>query len=134
MQRVESDLESLITVSGGNFAWSFDIQIQRACGCCLKKKTRKMAVWVLIHLYHAVDQFWNNVFDFISTKSVIDLICNNKHKQFGFQEKENYSYFINGLLLCARFLIYRCKYSKTRRGLNSFFQGGGGGGAENLIC
>ena len=53
------------------------------------------------------------LFDFILTKNGIDLVCNNKHKLFGFQEKGNDLYFINESLLCARFLIYRCKYSKT---------------------
>ena len=86
-----------------------------------KKNTRKMAVWVLIRLYHTVDQFWNNVFDFISTKSGIDLISTNKHKQFGFQKKENDFYFINGLILCARFFIYRCKYSETIPNMLQYF-------------
>ena len=79
----------------------------------------------LLHLFCEcsiiVHQFWNNVFDFISTKSGIDLICNSKHRLFGFQEKGNEFCFINELLLCARFLIYRCKYSKTMPNMLQYF-------------
>ena len=85
---------------------------------CLKKTE------TLLHLFcdsSIVDQFWNNVFDFISTKSGIDLICNSKHKLFEFQEKGNEFCFINGLLLCARFLIYRCKYSKIIPNMLQYF-------------
>ena len=46
-------------------------------------------------------------------KVVLILIRNNKHKLFGFQEKGNEFDRINGMLLCGRFLIYRCKHSKS---------------------
>ena len=88
------------------------------CVFCLKETE------TLLHLFcecSIVDQFWNNVFDFISIKSGIDLICNSKHKLFGFQKMENEFCFTNGLLLCARFLIYRCKYSKTMPNMLQYF-------------
>ena len=82
------------------------------CDVCVfsLKKTE-----TLLHLFcdcSIVNQFWTNIFNFISIKNDNDLVCNNKHKLFEFQEKRNNIYFINGSLLCARFLICRCKYSK----------------------
>ena len=52
------------------------------------------------------------MFDFILTRSGIDLVSNNKHELFELQKKGNEYYFINGLLLCSRFFIYQCKYSE----------------------
>ena len=88
------------------------------CVFCLKKTE------TLLHLFckcSTVDQFWNNVFDFISTRSGIDLIRNKKYKLFGFQENGNEFYFISGLPIRTRFLIYRCKYSKTTPNMLQYF-------------
>jgi len=78
-----------------------------------------LCVETLIYLFSeckVVDVFWNNVSDWLSAKFHITFNIGLFQRLFGFQlqnscEKE---LFINSLLLSARFLIYRCKYSGTK--------------------
>ena len=77
----------------------------------------------LIHLFcdcNFVALFWNDVFDWISARCNVYCSRSNLHKLFGLQEKKRF-HFVNMLLLCARFLIYRCKINKTKPNINQYF-------------
>ena len=61
-----------------------------------------------------VDMFRCDVSDWLSAKFFYDFNLGNRLKLFGFQENNGIFQLKNGLLLYARFLNYRCKYSKSR--------------------
>ena len=70
----------------------------------------------LVHLFcdcKIVDDFWNDVFDWILARFHINIPLNNFHKLFGFHAQYVNNKLANLVLLSARFLIYQCKYSKT---------------------
>ena len=69
-----------------------------------------------------VDQFWNEVFNWICCDFKQDLDFCNINKIFGFQELENCikTDLINCFLFHARFLIYRCKIEKTKPNIMLF--------------
>ena len=78
----------------------------------------------IIHLFcdcKFVDIFWNDIFDWLSVKFHCDFNLEHRHKLFGFEGKNSIFQFLNGLLLYARFLIYRCKYSKLRPNMMQYF-------------
>ena len=68
-----------------------------------------------------VQMFWCDVSDWLSVKFFYDFNFENRHKLFGFQENNDIFQFINALLLYARFLIYRCKYSKCKPNMTQCF-------------
>ena len=70
----------------------------------------------LIHLFcdrKIVDAFWNDVFDWILARFPINILSNNFHKLFGFGAQLVNNQLTSLMPLLARFLVYRCKYSKT---------------------
>ena len=78
----------------------------------------------LVHLFsdcEIVDGFWNDVFDWLSAKFQISINYSIQNKLFGFEENDYHFKFINGLLLCARFLIYRCRISKSKPNMIQYF-------------
>ena len=50
----------------------------------------------------------------LSTRLRTNIVLRKQHMLFGFDHKGIIFCFFNGLLICARFLIYRCKYSKSK--------------------
>ena len=78
----------------------------------------------IMHLFcncKFVQMFWCDVSDWLSVKFFYDFNFENRHKLFGFQENNDIFQFINALLLYARFLIYRCKYSKCKPNMAQYF-------------
>ena len=70
-----------------------------------------------MHLFcdcEIVVSFWNNVSEFMSSRLRTNIFLRKQHMLFGFDHKGTIFCFLNGLLLCARFLIYRCKNSKSK--------------------
>ena len=65
--------------------------------------------------------FWCDVSDWLSVNFFYDFNFENRHKLFGFQENNDIFQFINALLLYARFLIYRYKYSKCKPNMVQYF-------------
>ena len=58
-----------------------------------------------------VVSFCNNASGFVSTRLRANIALLKQHVLFDFDNKGG---FLNGLLICARFFIYRCKYSKSK--------------------
>ena len=78
----------------------------------------------LIHLFRdcrIVGAFWNDVFDWIFARFRINITSNNFYKLFVFQAKYINNQLVNLMLLSTRFLIYRCKYSKTTPNMLQYF-------------
>ena len=50
----------------------------------------------------------------MSSRLRTNIVLRKQHMMFGFDHKGIVFCFLNGLLLCARFLIYRCKCSKSK--------------------
>ena len=68
-----------------------------------------------------VENFWKDIEDWISTKLRVNIVLSSVNKLFGFQEKGVGFQFLNSLLLSARFLIYRCKYSNAKPNMLQYF-------------
>ena len=78
----------------------------------------------IMHLFcncKFVDMFWCDVSDWFSVKFFYNFNLDNRHKFFGFQENNGIFQLINGLLLYARSLVYRCKYSKCKPNMAQYF-------------
>ena len=78
----------------------------------------------IIHLFcmcKFVVTFWQDLSDWLSVKLHHDFNLENLHKLFGYKNCNGGFQFVNGLLLYARFLIYRCKYSKSRPNMVQYF-------------
>ena len=76
----------------------------------------KILKLLYIHLFGMrkfVDDFWKDLSDWLSIKLCHDFNLENRHKLFGIEDCNGIFQLVNGLLLYARFLIYRCKYSKS---------------------
>ena len=65
--------------------------------------------------------FWKNVSEFISSRLRTNIVLRKQHMLFGFDHKDIIFCFLNGLLRCARFLIYRCIYSKSKPDMLQYF-------------
>ena len=65
--------------------------------------------------------FWCDASDWFSVKFFYDFNFENRHKLFGYLENNDIFQYINALLLCARFLIYQCKYSKRKPNVVQYF-------------
>ena len=89
-----------------------DIASDNLCTFCREEPE------TLIHLFYdckIVDAFWNNVFDWILARFRINVPSNNFHAQYVNNP------LVNLMLLSARFLIYRCKHSKTTPNMPQYF-------------
>ena len=78
----------------------------------------------LMHLFcdcEIVLSLWNNVSEFMSSRLRTNIVFCKQHMLFGFDHKGIIFCFSNGLLLCVRFLIYTCKYSKSKLELLQYF-------------
>ena len=78
----------------------------------------------LLHLLcncEIVVDFWNNVSEFISSTLRTNIVLRKQRMLFGFDYKGFIFCFLNGLLLCVRFLIYRSKYSKSKPDMLQYF-------------
>jgi len=96
----------------------FEIIERNLCLFCSKSPEN------LLHLFcdcAIVEKFWNDVSDRIAAKYRINFRSNKFHKLFGFQDNSTFYQFINELLLCARFLIYRCKHSNAHPEMIQYF-------------
>ena len=77
-----------------------------------------------MHLFcdcKTVVSFWNNVSEFVSSRLRTNIVLRKQHMLFGFDHKDVTFCFLNGLPICARFLIYRCKYSKSKPNMLQYF-------------
>ena len=75
-----------------------------------------------MHLFcdcEIVVSFWNNVSEFMSSRLRTNIVLCKQHMLFGFEHKGIFFCFVNQLLLCARFLIYR--YSKSKPDMLQYF-------------
>ena len=102
--------------------YGIDISSNVLCMLCLEESE------TLTHLFcicKIVDAFWNDISDWIVARFRINIPSNNFHKLFGFLAQyfsyqfgflaQYFSYqLVNLMLLLTKFLIYRCKYSKTK--------------------
>ena len=89
----------------------FELVDDNLCKFCRKEPE------TLMHLFcdcEIVVSFWNNVSKFLPSRLRTDIVLRKQHMLFGFDHKSIFFFFGNQLLLCARFLIYRCKYSKSK--------------------
>ena len=76
---------------------------------------------ILFHLFcscSVVTVFWENVSSWINAKLQINFTINFSNMLFGVENCENI--LLNFLLLCARFLIYRCKVSETKPNIHQY--------------
>ena len=97
---------------------SLEIVDSNCCVFCLEESE------TIMHLFcncKFVQMFWCDVSDWLSVKFFYDFNFENRHKLFGFPENNDIFQFINALLLYARFLIYRCKYSKCKPNMAQCF-------------
>ena len=77
-----------------------------------------------MHLFcdcEIVVSFLNNVSEFISSRLRTNIVLRKKHMLLGFDHKGIIFCFLNGLLICGRFLIYKCKYSKSKPDMLQYF-------------
>ena len=96
----------------------FDIIDNELCTFCLQHPE------TINHLFlncKIVEHFWKDIEDWISTKLRVNIVLSSVNKLFGFQEKGVGFQFLNSLLLSARFLMYRCKYSNTKPNMLQYF-------------
>ena len=96
----------------------FEILDDNLCKFCGKEPE------TLMHLFcncEIVVSFWNNVSVFMSSRLQTNIVFRKQHMLFGFDHRDTIFCFLNGLLLCARFLIYRCKYSKSKPDMLQYF-------------
>ena len=80
----------------------FDIINSELCTFCLQHPE------TINHLFlncKIVENFWKDIEDWISTKFGVNIVLSS----------------VNSLLLSARFLIYRCKYSNTKPNMLQYF-------------
>jgi len=68
-----------------------------------------------------VEKFWNDVSKWIAAKFRTNFRLNKFNKLFGFQDNSTFYQFINELLFCGRFLIYRCKHSNAHPEMIQYF-------------
>ena len=61
------------------------------------------------------------VSEFMSPRLLTNIVLRKQHMLFGFDHKGIIFCFLNGLLICARFLICRCKYSKSKPDMLLYF-------------
>ena len=79
----------------------------------------------LFRTWPVVITFWENVSACISSFLKDSFSFNNFDKVFGVQKinnNEHNAYLLNCLLLCARFVVYRCKYGKRISTALEFYQ------------
>ena len=58
----------------------------------------------------------------MSSRLRTNIVLRKQHMLFGFDHKGIFVVvFLSQLLLCARFLIYRCKYSKSKPDMLQYF-------------
>ena len=91
--------------------YGIDISSNVLCMLCLEESE------TLTHLFYIckiVDAFWNDISDWIVARFRINIPSNNFHKLFGFLAQYFSYQLVNLMLLSTKFLIYRCKYSKTK--------------------
>ena len=72
-----------------------------------------------------VNQLWKCLEKFLSSKLGIQVQFSLFQRMFGFNKEQNNYVCINFYLLCTRFYIYRCKFSKEKpkfQSLLSFFK------------
>ena len=89
----------------------FELVDDNLCKFCVKEAD------TLMHLFcdcEIVVSFWNNVSEFMSSRFRTNIVLRKQHMSFGFDHKGIIFFFLNELLLYARFLIDRCKYSKSK--------------------
>ena len=65
--------------------------------------------------------FWQDLPYWLLIKLLHDFYLQNQHKLFGFENCNGVVQFVNGLLIYARFLIYRSKYSDSRPDMAQYF-------------
>ena len=58
--------------------------------------------------------FWSNVSDWISSTSHINIVIDKQHMLIGFKNEDRFFDEIYALLSCAKFLVYRGKYSESK--------------------
>ena len=78
----------------------------------------------LMHLFcdcKIAGSFWNNIREFMPSRFRTNIVLRKQHMLFGFDHKGIIFCFLNGLLLCASFLIYRCIYSKSMSDMLQYF-------------
>ena len=79
----------------------------------------------LIHLFCTcpiVVCFWENVSSWISFRLQKNIVLTEVNMVFGVITTPKNDVLINFLLLCARFLIYRCKITEDKPNINQFFR------------
>ena len=78
----------------------------------------------LIHLFCECDvivPLWDNLSDFIKSRTGEDLQFSNFHKMFGFDiEDSEHKDAINFLILCLKFYIHRCKFQKVNPSFQAY--------------
>ena len=78
----------------------------------------------LIHLFCECDvivPLWDNLSDFIKSRTGEDLQFSNFHKMFGFDiEDSEHKDAINFLILCFKFYIHRCKFQKVNPSFQAY--------------
>ena len=57
----------------------------------------------------------------MSSRLRTNIVFRKQHMSFDFDHKGIIFGFLNEVLLCARFLIYRCKYSKSKPDMLQYF-------------
>ena len=62
-----------------------------------------------------------SISEFTSSRIRTNIVLRKQHMLFGFDLKGITFCFLNGLLLCARFFIYRFKYSKSKPDMLQYF-------------
>ena len=84
-----------------------------------------ISLQTLMHLfceYEIVILFWNNVSDWILSRIRVNIVLDKQHTLFDFENKGSFFSLIDGiLLLCGRFLVYRCKYSESKKDMLQVF-------------
>ena len=97
----------------------FELVDDNLCKFC-RKKTK-----TLMHLFcdcEIVVCVWSNVSEFMSSRLRTNIVHRKQHMLFGFDHKGFFLFcFVNQLLSCARFLTYRCEYSKSKADMLQYF-------------
>ena len=87
----------------------------------LLRRTVNFDILELFCASKIVDAFWNDVFDWILARFSINIPSNNFHKLFAFYVQYVNNHLVNLVVLSAKFLTYRCKYSKTTPNMLQYF-------------
>lgn len=113
--QIKLNLGAIVT---NDSLYSFGKIESNKCTFC---KNATENVYHLFCLCPVTCKYWENVTAWLSMKLRISLIFSAEQLLFGVHNDEPCKTFVNCVLLCARYVIYQCKYAESPPTMLRFF-------------